>query len=312
MVSALGSVGLPSVPAVELAAGPAPGLASRPAPAATPLSGEPAAYVLARSAEQSPAAAQMPVSGGPAGRSRSAELPTPVALTPVSGDPVAAVPSGSAGVSPAVAAGQQRLTEPGQGDTSVPMAAGAGTVPVEAPALEPMDVPGGSADPTAFHASEVVALAQLVLSRNFHGPVRYATAQELLYQARMALGKGDSSLASDLANLAARMLAPQGHDGTGRSLAGRSEELLAEAMAGGGLPAGAPSAPTAASGIRGAPVPAMSASTPPPPIPAAPLQGLAPLTARERGVVLQAAPIRPRSVAPRLATDGTPRGIPRT
>ncbi len=156
--------------------------------------------------------------------------------------------------------------------------------------LAPLQPPGGSMDPTAFRATAVVALAQLVMTRNFNGPVRTATAQELLLQARMALGRGESSLASDLAGLASRVMAPQGFDGTGRQMGHRPTEVVAEMMQDGG------DAPE---------------SEPAPPVQDT-LRGLAPLTLRESGVEFQPPPAMPRAQAPRLATDGTPIGIPRT
>jgi hypothetical protein len=212
-----------------------------------------------------------------------------------------------------------------QSTAAVPVQQQAAAVPVQraGPVADdlapPLQAPGGGADPTAFRATEVVALAQLVLSRNFHGPVRTATAQELLFQARMALAKGESTLASDLASLASRMMAPQGVDGAFRHVAPGPEAMAAEAMQQGGRAAeamrrggqvaqawAAPSATLAQAPAPSGPV------VPPAPVAMVPLQGLAPLTLRERGVVLQQPPPGPRSLAPRLITDGTPRGIPRT
>lgn len=226
-------------------------------------------------------AASAPADGGGGGGRQAGQRRGPVS------SPVAAMPA------PA------RVTAPAAAIPASPAGAGGASAGPGLP--QPLQPPGGGADPTAFRATEVVALAQLVLSRNFHGPVRMATAQELLYQARSALAKGESSLASDLASLAARVMAPAGHDGTGR-------HISAESMQGGGgaveLPPVSGAAQAQASGLQG--------GVPPAPAALVPLQGLAPLTLRERGVVLQPPPARPRLLAPRLATDGTPRGIPRT
>ncbi len=131
---------------------------------------------------------------------------------------------------------------------------------------------------SSFRSTEIVALAHLVLTREFHGPVRMATAQELLHHARLALGGGHTRLASDLAKLAAQMMGPRDGD---------DAALAAELMQEGGGPT-APDTPAPAS------------------------RALSPLELRERGVVLEPAPERPRAVPVRLATDGTPRGIPRT
>jgi hypothetical protein len=136
------------------------------------------------------------------------------------------------------------------------------------------------ADPTTLRATEVVALAQMVLTREFRGPVRTATAQELLHQAKMALGRGDSSLAADLASLASRVMNP-GIAGPGPGAAlPPAGELMQE---GGGGALDLP--PGAGAGIRS-------------------------LAAREPELVLESPPAEPRPLPIRLMTDGTPRGIP--
>ncbi|MBM3266538.1 MAG: hypothetical protein FJZ01_02720 [Candidatus Sericytochromatia bacterium] len=135
---------------------------------------------------------------------------------------------------------------------------------------------------SSFRSTEIVALAQLVLTREFHGPVRTATAQELLQHARLALGRGEAAFAADLASLAAKMMAP----------GNRSGELAGELMQDGG---GALSDPATEAGTR------------PPALP-----GLEVLELRERGVVLEPPAQPPRAIPPRLASEWKPRGIPRT
>ncbi|MBM3275970.1 MAG: hypothetical protein FJZ00_12520 [Candidatus Sericytochromatia bacterium] len=137
-----------------------------------------------------------------------------------------------------------------------------------------------STDPTTLRATEVVALAQMVLTREFRGPVRTATAQELLHQAKVALGRGESSLAADLASLASRVMNPPiAGSGPGGALP-PAGELMHE---GGGA--------------------ALDVS-------AGPGAGIRKLAAREPELDLAPPPAEARPLPIRLMTDGTPRGIP--